>query len=109
MSKNKTTSTQRLHHENEAWLVFNALKKSRSINTLSFKTLLGLSLMEEVNVSDLSEVFDVTQPAISRTLDVLEKKGFMKRKRDSRDRRKVYASITKKGLEFLDRVLGSEI
>ncbi len=43
-------------------------------------------------------------PAITRLLDKLESKGLIARERCSKDRRRVFCSITQKGLQALDRL-----
>ena len=43
-----------------------------------------------VTPTELSEVMEVTKPAISKMLNVLEDKGYIERQQDSKDRRAVY-------------------
>ena len=50
-----------------------------------------------VTPTELSEVMEVTKPAISKMLNVLEDKGYIERQQDSKDRRAVYVTLTEKG------------
>ena len=50
-----------------------------------------------VTPTELSEAMEVTKPAISKMLNVLEDKGYIERQQDSKDRRAVYVTLTEKG------------
>lgn len=52
-------------------------------------------------VRELARVLDLPKPAVSRALDVLERHGFIRRKRDQADRRDVSVHRTVKGAVFL--------
>lgn len=52
-------------------------------------------------VRELSKVLDLPKPAVTRALDVLERQGFVRRKRDRQDRRDVSVHRTVKGALFL--------
>jgi DNA-binding MarR family transcriptional regulator len=106
MNENKTPATQEPEKLLNAVIVFDTLRASKKMNTLSLKVVLGLYIIESPNVSDLAPEFGVTIPAISRTIDALEKKGFVKRKRETKDRRRVSLCITSKGRDFVERILG---
>lgn len=54
-----------------------------------------------MTVSDLSNVLQVSRPAISRTINELENKGFVKRVSTRSDRRLVYVCIAPLGEEVL--------
>ena len=58
--------------------------------------------------SDLSERLVRHDPDVTRLLDRLEARGFVKRARDTEDRRVVTARITKEGVAVLDK-LGKSI
>lgn len=52
-------------------------------------------------VRELSERLDLPKPAVTRALDVLERLGFVRRKKDRRDKRDVSIHRTVKGAVFL--------
>lgn len=70
-----------------------------------------------VMVSDLSLQHDISKPAISQTVNILEKKGLVERCADESDRRVVRIQLTEKGhevlakaqiamLQFVEKVVG---
>ena len=52
-------------------------------------------------VRDLSRTLGLPKPAVTRALDVLERQGFVRRKRDRADKRDVSVHRTVKGALFL--------
>ncbi len=52
-------------------------------------------------VRDLSRQLDLPKPAVTRALDVLERQGFVRRKKDQADKRDVSVHRTVKGAVFL--------
>lgn len=52
-------------------------------------------------VRDLAQRLGLPKPAVTRALDVLERLGFVRRKRDGADRRDVSVHRTVKGAVFL--------
>lgn len=55
-----------------------------------------------VTAGELSEKLNVTTARIARILNSLESKQYIRRKNDRTDRRKTFATITKKGKELAD-------
>lgn len=55
-----------------------------------------------ITPTELSGAMEVTKPAISKMLNVLEDKGYIERKQDPKDRRAVYVTLTEKGREVRD-------
>jgi len=53
---------------------------------------------EELIQQDIAEVMDINKSATLRTIDILEKKGFVKRYPVLNDRRKNKIEVTKEGL-----------
>tara|TARA_R110002073_G_scaffold20483_6_gene73280 strand:- start:1481 stop:1882 length:402 start_codon:yes stop_codon:yes gene_type:complete len=53
------------------------------------------------SVRELAQALDLPKPAVTRALDVLERHGFIRRKRDQADRRDVSVHRTVKGAVFL--------
>lgn len=56
------------------------------------------------NQQELAEVMDKDKSAILRSIDVLERKGYVKRTADVTDRRKNIVTVTPKAEEMLERV-----
>jgi len=52
--------------------------------------------------SELSKMFDVTNPTITRTVDGLVDRGYVKRQPDANDRRKIYLQLTPAGRQIGD-------
>ena len=52
-------------------------------------------------VRDLARSLDLPKPAVTRALDVLERQGLVRRKRDKADKREVSVHRTVKGAVFL--------
>lgn len=53
---------------------------------------------------DLADLHEVRLPTMSRTVSVLEGRGWLRRTRSSEDRRAVYAEVTQEGLRVLAEV-----
>ena len=49
--------------------------------------------------SELAKRFNVTTPTITRMVDGLVEKGYVERRHDSEDRRRIYLALTDSGLE----------
>jgi DNA-binding MarR family transcriptional regulator len=72
-----------------------------------------MALMMVVHRSDgphtvrgLAEQLNVSKPVITRALNKLGAIGFIRRERDSSDRRNIFVQRTAKGAEFLDAFAG---
>ena len=57
---------------------------------------------EDLIQQDIAEMMDINKSAILRTIDILEKKGFVKRYPVVDDRRKNKIEVTKKGQKVVD-------
>ena len=53
-------------------------------------------------VRGLAEALNVSKPVITRALNKLSALGYLRRERDSADRRNIFVARTRKGAEFLD-------
>lgn len=92
---------------------FHKLKLS-SIMPISQSDCHILSVTEKLNeevgegsgakVSEVARRIKLSVPSISRTLNHLEKKGYVKRYQDVRDRRNTYVSVTDAGRDILREV-----
>ena len=54
--------------------------------------------------SDISKTLNMTNPRVSKILNNLESKGFIKREFSTMDRRKVYIHITNDGLNYVENI-----
>lgn len=63
-------------------------------------------------VRDLAATLNLSKPVVTRALDAMSRHGFVRRKRDEKDRRNVYLHRTVKGstylAEFADVILEAE-
>lgn len=85
------------------------LARSGKVNKLSLKILFA-AYLEETNflIHEMANMLGVTAPAVSRTLDKLEEQDYIKRRREEKeDRRKVRIFITRKGINFVEKLIGS--
>jgi len=62
---------------------------------------------EELIQQDIAEVMDINKSATLRTIDILEKKGFVKRYPVLNDRRKNKIEVTKQGLMVVEAFINS--
>jgi DNA-binding MarR family transcriptional regulator len=83
------------------------LKATEELNKLQLRIVLELhGRLDEALVHELANVAGVSAPAISRSVDELEKLGYVKRIRDEKeDRRRVYVTLTNKGNKFIESAL----
>lgn len=92
--------------EEKAQVIVNATDKVGNLNFMQFRIMLGLHLIEVEIVSEIANRLRTKQSLISRNLDGLETKGFIKRIRDEKeDRRRVYVTLTNKGSKFVESAL----
>ncbi len=79
-------------------------------NDLSLSEFLALShighfhtIKEEVSASDLYKCMEISRPAVSQALNLLEDKGYIKRSISASDRRSVNINTTEKGDKILKK------
>lgn len=70
-----------------------------------FRTLRSLRA-DSRSLHELADHHQVRTPTMSRTIDVLESRGWVGRRRSSEDRRQVFVEITSEGEEVLSTVEG---
>jgi DNA-binding MarR family transcriptional regulator len=58
-----------------------------------------------LRTSEIEEATSVTAGAVSQRLDRLEKRGFVRRERDTGDRRVIHVELTRKGRDLIDGVV----
>ncbi|MDK2918670.1 MAG: MarR family transcriptional regulator, and catechol-resistance regulon repressor [Candidatus Petromonas sp.] len=76
-----------------------------SSTKFNFLVILYTGYDEGMMLSEIGEQMLVTKANITGLVDRLEKQGYVKRKRDLFDRRKVIAMITDKGKSFTEKVI----
>ncbi len=82
-------------------------EKLRSLDLSSSEGNILLHLFtqdHEVRQEDIVEDLDISKPAVSRALKSLEKKGYVRRNKDSRDRRASRILLTDKSREIRPKV-----
>jgi DNA-binding MarR family transcriptional regulator len=57
--------------------------------------------------AELVDRIGIEQPTIARAIDRMQRRGFVLRKRDAADRRRISLSLTEKGEAVVDRVLAT--
>lgn len=66
------------------------------------RTCIAASEFAPMTLSTLAKRLKQSMPAVSQRVAALEESGYVKRTQDEKDRRTVWISITKKGLDALD-------
>jgi DNA-binding MarR family transcriptional regulator len=66
--------------------------------------LLGILRYRPHTLSDLADRLSVSPPTMSNTINALEERGWVQRRRSDDDRRVVWISITETGSAFVDEV-----
>lgn len=79
------------------------LKTTYELTSPQLVTLIAISQHEVITIADLSKEIFLSPSTIVGIIDRLEKKGWIARKRDAKDRRKVFISITTLGEECILR------
>ncbi|MCC3374862.1 MarR family winged helix-turn-helix transcriptional regulator [Cohnella sp. REN36] len=74
------------------------------LNPTEFAVLEFLYHKGDQPTQKIGEKILITSGSITYVVDKLERKGYLKRKRCDQDRRVIYASITPKGKELMDRM-----
>lgn len=78
--------------------------KKLGLNPTEFAVLELIYSKGEQPIQKIGEKVLIASSSITYVVDKLEKKNLLKRKPCAKDRRIIYASITKKGIEFMDEV-----
>ena len=95
-----------MNTKDKAAMMYHALIAAEKMNALSLKVMLTLYTDDQASlVNQLATRLSVTPPAISRTLDKLEDRGLVRRKRDIKeDRRRVEVSLTARGSNMIEKI-----
>lgn len=76
------------------------LHREHGINHFTARILVLLLEFEELRISDLVELLVLPQSTLSSHLQVLQKKGLIRKRRSRKDSRSVYLSLSPAGLEL---------
>lgn len=58
---------------------------------------------QKVKVSDVSEVLNLPRPGVTRTINVMEEKGYLKKETAKHDGRVTYVTVTKEGKMIFEK------
>ncbi|GAA3661928.1 MarR family winged helix-turn-helix transcriptional regulator [Microbacterium marinilacus] len=84
------------------------LRQQRAVKTMSdgqFAVLVALKLHGPHTLTTLAEREGVTAPSMNRTVNHLEEEGYLTRRPDEADRRKVNIEITESGRSVIDETV----
>jgi DNA-binding MarR family transcriptional regulator len=84
--------------------VSSELRRSSPVETAIHFRLLRALRQSARNLHELASMHSVRLPTMSRTVSVLEGRGWLVRERSTKDRRTVYVSITEEGSRVLAEV-----
>lgn len=84
---------------NVMWIEEASLRKSRfkDISIKDMHTIAAITMYETRTASQLAQIMHLTPSAMTSVIDKLEKKGYVVRNRDTKDRRVVQIGLTHKG------------
>lgn len=79
--------------------------KEYNVTRSDMSFLIILKECGEMTQKELAEVKNLNTATITRALDRLEKKGFVSRKNDIKDKRKNNIELTEKGMQIVSEIL----
>ena len=82
---------------------FDLKENGINLKRTQLKALLLIDCEQKTSMSHLSMHLDMEKGSFTSVVDSLARKGLIRRKRDPKDRRKVYLTITEKGDELLHK------
>jgi DNA-binding MarR family transcriptional regulator len=59
---------------------------------------------KKLYVTELMDLLRITKPQMTASVDKHLSLGYVERKNDSKDRRKIYLSLTKDGIEIVSKI-----
>lgn len=77
---------------------------SNLIPPMHMRIMLLLLHEEKSTLSALSQAINISRPQLSVAVSALYERGFLIRTADSKDRRRVFLSLSEEGLAFLDNM-----
>lgn len=69
------------------------------------RIMLVLAMKGKTKPSELSEILNISRPNVTANLRVLEEKGFLTRMINSSNRREVFVTLTKDGMDHFENVI----
>jgi len=78
----------------------------RDISLPQMSVLIMLRERGPRTISELAELLQVSAPSASAILDRMEERGYVRRSRDSIDRRVVHVEVTEEGRGLIDEMAG---
>ncbi|MCS5421372.1 MULTISPECIES: MarR family winged helix-turn-helix transcriptional regulator [Psychrilyobacter] len=85
--------------------VFNEKLSAHEITRVQWTALYFLGKWEYINQSELAEKMDIKKSTIVRLVDRMEKEGYVRRKKDIKDRRITYICLTELGKKLRKELL----
>lgn len=82
-----------------------ALTKEQVTNSQWTALLVLFASKKAMSVTEINKFIPIESPSVSALLDKLEKRGLIKRRRSTKDRRVVNVLITEDGFELLKRII----
>jgi len=80
------------------------IRASEHAAAYSHVAILGILTLRPHTLSDLADRNAVSAPTMSSTINTLEERGWVRRRRDDTDRRVVWIEITAEGLHAIDAI-----
>lgn len=98
-----------MHQIDNAVIVHKALNSAGDLNTSCLRILIAAYIMEKnMLVHEMAKALGTTSPNISRSVEILEAEGLIKRKRKEKgDRRQVLLFTTAKGNALVERIVAA--
>ena len=83
--------------------------KDLEITPSEFRFLRHIKEWDEINAKDIATIMNSTAPRVSKLLNDLKKKDFVKINKDNKDKRYSLVSLSKKGALFIDNIMDKYI
>ena len=88
-----------------SWRGWSHVAKSSGFSMQQFSILMQLHYRGTCSVSDISDRFEITNPAASQLIERLVHSGYLERTEDPSDRRSRQITLSRKGKTLVDRSL----
>jgi DNA-binding MarR family transcriptional regulator len=98
-----------MHQISNAVIVHKALNSAGDLNISCLRILIAAYIIEEkMLVHEMAKALNTSSPNISRSVEILEAEGLIKRKREEKgDRRQVRLFTTAKGNALVERIVAA--
>ncbi len=78
------------------------LKEAENMKTMEFYIFMYVGMKSPKKMSELAEVFSIAKSNVTSLIDGMERKGYLDRVREGKDRRVVKVKLTEKGKRMFD-------